>query len=741
MAKAPATALSRRTLLIGGGVGAGLVIAWTMWPRGTETSLRAGPGETVFNAYLKIGSDGRVVVAVPQAELGQGVYTSLPQILADELGADWRTVAVEPAPLSPVYANMLLAEEGVGEGVPDALQGITRWAARGSAERSALMLTGGSSSIRAFERPLREAGAAARVLLSKAAADRWNVDWEEVETANGFVIHGGNRLSFAELAEAAAEQDVPDGLPMRAGDRNRLVGEPLPRIDVPAKIDGSARFAADVRLPRMVYASVRAGPIGDNRLERIDREAASRVPGLLGLFERETWVGAAASNWWAANRAVEAMKPVFETRGALLNTADAEAVLAEARESGEATRLFESGDVGNAFIGGIGFSAHYSAAPAASAALEPLSATVRIEDGQVEIWAAVQAPAVARAAAAEVAGVDAGQVIIYPMPGGGGYGRRLETEAITQAVSIARELQRPVQLAWSRLEEMTQDRYRPPAIVRLSARLGDDGRIAALAARIAAPGGESGWLSAGTAGAPDEADRSAVAGAVPPYGIPILTIEHVPANPGIPRGAWRSGMRSVNTFFLESFIDEVARRIGAEPMSFRIGMLGGNPRLARVLSTAANLGGWDGGATGGALGLACHAAYGSYAALLVEISVAGGQRIKVERAVCAVDCGRVINPEIVRQQIEGGLIYGIAAACGAPIGFEGGLPTVRTLSGLRFPRLADAPDVTVEIMPSEDDPGGVTELTVPLAAPAIANALFAASGQRLRSLPLIPGTG
>jgi isoquinoline 1-oxidoreductase beta subunit len=723
MAKAQAgSGISRRTLLVSGGAGAGLLLLWKLWPQEREAGLRTADGETAFNAYLKVGNDGRVIVAVPQVELGQGVYTSLPQILADELGADWRTVAVEPAPVSPYYANRVLAEEEAARAVPSAFEGLARWARERSSAQSGLMMTGGSSSIRAFEAPLREAGAAARVLLVKAAAERWNADWEELDTAAGFVVHRGSRLSFGELAEEAASFRLPDSLPMRGGAGNRLVGQALPRIDLPAKVDGSARFAADVRLPDMVYAAVRAGPIGNSRLVQIDRAAAERVPGVLSVFENAGWAGAVATNWWAANRAVEALKPVFETSGGLVSTADMDVALAEGMEAGEATRLVSAGETETAFIGGSGFSAHYSAAPAASAALETLCATARVKGDTVEVWAPAQSPSLARSAAALAAGVGEEAVTFYPMLAGGGYGRKLETAAIVQAVTMAASLKRPVQLTWSRLEEMTQDRFRAPALARLSAKM-EGGRIAAFASRIAAPG-----------------DAAAVAGAAPPYAVPAVMVDHVPVDTRIPIGPWRSGARSYTTFFTESFIDEIARQTGIEPLSFRMQMLGENPRLARTLTTAATIGGWDGGVAGGGMGLACHSAHGSHAAVLAEVSGEGG-RIRVERAVCAVDCGRVINPEIIRQQIEGGLIYGMAAALGRAIGFEDGLPTARTLGSLDFLRLAGSPEISVEIVESEEDPGGITELAVPLAAPAIANAVFAATGQRLRSLPLAFGAG
>ena len=733
--------ISRRTLLVGGGVGAGLTIAWGLWPRRYTPNLRTAPGETLFNAFLKIGSDGRVIVAVPQAEIGQGVYTSLPQILADELGADWRTVSVEPAPLSPLYANRLLAEEALTDGLPSAFEGIRRWAAHEYATRNAIMLTGGSTSIRAFEAPMREAGAAARALLSKAAAKRWDVDWESLHTAGGFVVHGRERLSFAELADAAARQDVPSDLPVRTGTENRLLGEPVPRLDLPSKVDGSAQFAGDIRLPDMVYASVRAGPIGNSRLSSVDRAAADRIPGVLAVVENPGWAAAVATNWWAANRAVQAMKPKFETSGGLVDSAGIEARLKAALE-GEGSRYFSRGDMEEPVAGGSLFRARYSASVAPNAPMETLTATARLGGGRIEVWAPTQAPGFARAAAARAGGVDEGQVTVYPTLIGSGYGRKLETQAIEQAVIIAARLKRPVQVVWSRIEETMQDSFRPPAHAEMSATLAG-GRIMSWHARIAAPGTAGqviGRLRSGANGLTDEAEAAAVAGAAPPYSIPAAAVDHHAADVGLRTGIWRSGAHSYTAFFTECFVDELARKANIEPMSFRMQMLGDNPRLARVLTTAATLGGWDGGASGSPMGLAAHSAYGSHAATLMEVSVGSDQRIRVNRAVCAVDVGRVVNPEIVKQLIEGGIIYGIAGATGNPIRFDKGLPSVRSLGALGLPRLADSPDITVEILPSEEDPGGCTELGVPTVAPAIANAVFASTGQRLRSLPFVMGT-
>ncbi|MGZ8286589.1 MAG: molybdopterin cofactor-binding domain-containing protein [Allosphingosinicella sp.] len=732
-----AKGISRRTLLIGGGAGAGLIVAWALWPRSYEHNLRAGEGEHAFNAFLKIGSDGRVLVAVPQAELGQGSWTALAQIVADELGADWRTVGVEPAPTGPLYANRLLVEGPDDGSFPS---GVRRWRAQRFEGGAAGILTAGSTSVRAFERPMREAGAGARALLMKAAAARWGVEWETLDTGAGFVIDGTRGLGFAELAEAAAGEELPEYLPIRAGIDNRLAGKPLPRLDLPSKVDGSAPFAGDVRLPEMVYASVRAGPTEDSRLARWKKDEGLKVPGVFGALDAPGWVACLATDWWAANRGVEALEPVWDVPHPPVSSESIDSALVGALERDEGRRVYSRGDLADAFEGGNVLRGHYSAGPAANAPLETLTATAQLGGGRLEIWAPTQAPGLARAAAARVAGLDEAQVTLYPTLIGGGYGRKLETRAIEQAAMLAVRTGRPVQLIWSRLEESVQDGFRAPARGQLLARLDTGGLVLGWQARIAAPD-TGAQLAARLRGG--EVAMAAIgdpaAGAVPPYAIPAVTVDYLPAETGLRTGGWRSGAHSYTAFFTESFMDELARVSGVEPLSFRMQMLGDNPRLARCLTTAATLGGWDGGIPGSALGIACHSAFGSHIAALVEVEVTAEQDVRVLRAVCAVDCGRIVNPDLVRQQVEGGLIFGIAAATGKAIGFEGGRPDARGFAHFGFPTLAASPEVTVELLESEEEPGGATELGVPVAAPAIANALHALTGRRLRSLPLRVG--
>ncbi|MDQ8758285.1 molybdopterin-dependent oxidoreductase [Sphingosinicella sp. LHD-64] len=729
--------ISRRTLLVGGGVGLGLAVAWSLWPRSYRPNLRTADGETAFNAFLKVGRDGRVIVAVPQAELGQGSWTALPQILADELGADWRTVSVEPAPIGPLYANLLLAEAATGDSVLPATFGIDRWTAREYAVRNAVMVTGGSTSVRAFEAPLREAGAGARALLSMAAAARWGANWEELDTHDGFVWRGDQRLSFAELADAAATRELPENLPVRGGIDNRLTGRALPRIDVPSKIDGTAMFAADIRLRDMVYAAVRSAPPGSRRVA-VDWDAADGIPGALRVIENPEWTAVVATNGWAAGKALDGLKPRYDRPAGPSDRGIADA-LGHALDAGDARRVHEIGEPDRQVPGTSRIDALYAVGPAPGAPIEPLVATARLEGDRLEIWAPTQAPGLARAAAARAAGMSEGRVTLYPTLAGGGYGRKLEVEAIAQAAVIAVKIERPVQVTWPRIQEIQRDAFRPPAAARLSAWVAD-GRIRAWQARVAAPE-TSAEVAArlGVAARFFRPDGGPVAGAVPPYGIDHVAIDHVGAETGLATGIWRGGARSYTAFFTECFIDELARAVGAEPFSFRMGMLGGNPRLARCLATATAIGGWDGGPPGSGMGIAAASAFGSHIAALVEVEMSRAQRLRVLRAVCAVDCGRVINPELVKQQIEGGLIHGISAAVGRPIRFAGGLPTIRTIADYGLPVLRDAPDVTVELLESEEEPGGVTELAVPVAAPAVANGWFSLSGRRARSLPIAAG--
>ena len=754
MKEAPALkeGLSRRKLMVGGGVGVGLLVAWGLWPRRYAPNLRAADGEHLFGPWLKIAEDGKVVVAIPQSESGQGVYTALAQIVAGELGADWRSVAVQPVPPSPIFANTLLAREWSPAFLPenvgvDGDSGILASSINELARRDMFVVTGGSSSIRQFEMPCREAGAAARALLCQAAAARWDIAWEQCRTDRGFVIAGKRRLSFAELVVAASALDVPSPIPLNPSARNHLSGRDAPRLDLSAKVDGSASFAGDIRLPDMLFASVRAGPAGDTSLISADTKAGMKTRGVIQVVKTDNWVAAVASNWWAANHTLDTMKPVFRTKGRMADSAQIAESLSNAISKGPGFRAVKTGDVDAAIAPETApriFKADYSVGAAVHAPIETRTATANFHDGRLQLWLASQAPQGAKRAAADAIGIDVHDVVLYPVMAGGSFDRNFDNVVAAQVAVIAKEVGRPVQLTWSRTEDFMRDHVRSPALGRLSAAMNADGAITGLAIRVAAASTMRELANRIDGQTPDKARKSAsgafdvmaVEGAQVPYAIPNIAIYHFPVAMPMPTGPWRGLANSYTCFFVEGFIDELAHKAGVEPLSFRMQMLVGQTRLARCLTGVAKMAGWDGGGSGSGRGIACHSMRGSHIAIIVTART-GATGVRVERIHAMADCGRLINPDLARQQIEGGIVFGLAQALGAVTDFESGMPTARRLRDIDLPKLVDVPDITVEFVRNDAAPGGVTELGVPAVAPAIANALFSASGIRLRELPLL----
>ncbi|RST32109.1 xanthine dehydrogenase family protein molybdopterin-binding subunit [Sphingomonas ginkgonis] len=704
--------VSRRTLLVGAGAGAGLVLAFSLWPRSRGSALQAGRDpDRLFGSFLKVGTDGRVTVAVPQVEMGQGSWTALPQILADELGADWASVAVEPAPLAGDYPNPLAGRlGGFDPGDPR------------------LRLTAGSTSVRAFEAPLRHAGATARAMLCAAAARRWKVAADECDSAGGFVRHEGKRLAFAALADAAARERVPDEPPLRAPSTRRLAGQPLPRLDLPAKSDGSFRLAADVRLPGLLQASARLAPPGC-RLLGHDAAAARRVPGLRALVATNGWLAAVADQWWVAEQALAAANPRFSGRRDGDETAVGRALDAAL---GAATPFHVSGDYDQAVAGSRPLAATYEVAARSPERLEPDSATARFSADGLELWVATQAPALARAAAAAAAGLGQREVVLYPLAVGGVGGGAVESLAAPLAIALAGRLKAPVQLTPPWAETVNHRPLAAPLRARMAALPQPGGsRIAAWSATIATADGLADELAAllgrkfGTLG------EDALATAIPPYAIPALRIAAGRADLPLRTGSVRGEQLAAAAFATESFVDEMARAGGAEPLSYRVAMLGTNLRLAEALLAAARIGGWDGGGAGSTMGLAAVSAYGSHIGLLASATIGEDRTVRVDRLVAAVDCGRVINPGLVRQQIEGGLVSALQQATRPTPRLVAGMPVAADPGGLRLDRL---PRIEIELVPSDAAPGGVSGLGLLPLAPAVANAL-AAQGRRLRKLP------
>lgn len=752
--------VSRRKLLIGAAAGGGLLVAWTVWPRSYPSTLVAGEGEALFGGWLTIGRDGVVTIAVPQLEMGQGVGTVLAQVAATELGADWRQVGIEPTPPSGHFANLPLAAEWspLWSSFPSWADSADAWLVERFARRSDFNATALGTSLAAYELPLREAAATARDMLTRAAAERWDVEPEQCEVVEGFVIHQRSRLPFGELAMEAAQLDPPDPAPLRPlpASEEPIPGEAdaatiYPRLDLPSKVDGSHIFAGDVRLPGMLFASIRHGPVGLPELLRFDEDAVSGMRGLRTVVKSKRWIAAVADSWWIADQALSKMRAQFTGPGALEQVvldSEMERAIEEAEDRAE--RITTIGDP-DGMLGQPGLVRRYDFAPAAHAPLETATATARYQNGRLELWIASQAPAAARDAAAKAIGISASDVVLYPVSAGGSFDARLEKQHAIEVAQIAEQVGRPVQLIWSRAQDLQAVPPRPPVSVEIAASKGAQGQPVAWRTRVTAPSGmlETGGRlfdnlvpEAAQELGRGEADPFMTEGAVPTYGISNLAVEHIPADLTLPVGRMRGGATAWTTFATECFIDELAHEAGRDPFLFRMAMLNGAPRMAECLRRATRLGEWDGGREGSGQGLAMlrmgsdPVRAGHIACVAQAGRREGGGR--VSRLVATVDIGRIVNLDIARQQIEGGLVFGLSLAMGSALRFRKGHPVPRRLQGLGLPRLVDCPEIIVDFIASEAEPFDPGELGVAVAAPAIANALFAATGTRLQQLPFFP---
>lgn len=736
--------LTRRGLLIGAAAGGGLLAAWGLWREESDSLLPVAAGEAAFNAWLKIDRAGVVTLAVPALEMGQGISTLLAQVAAEELGADWQKLAIAPASSAPIYADPLLAE---------------RWSEARSGfhlKDAPLAITADGTAFAAFEMPIREAAASVRGVLAMAAADRWDVDWQQCAAKDGFISHGSRRLSFGKLADAAAKLSPPGTPPLRSHPaREEPVGDAIafPRLDLPAKAAGSYTFAADVRLPGMVYAAVAHGPVGDTVLGKVNHAAARKVAGLIEIVESQRWVATVAHNWFAAEQAMEALAPLWKAQGKVADSVRIAAQQDKAVRDGTAHRITDTGDA-DALLAKPKRVARYDVGPALHVPVETACATARMRNGKLDLWIATQAPDRARQAAAEAAGISPHDVIIYPMAAGGAFDARLDCPVAAEAAAIAVKMQRPVQVIWSRWQEMLASWPRTLAAAVLAAETDAEGRLLALKTRIAAPAtareaiarvvdGKSAQESlADSAG---KADPMAVEGAVPPYAIPAFALEHVPVALPLPTARYRGNAHGLTAFFTECFIDELAVAAKREPMSYRVAMLGHDPQLVSCLTEAARMAEWNGGGSGAGesvfgQGIACHRM--DIAGRTGRIAVVVTARredtgVRVDRICAFADIGRIVNHDIARQQIEGGLLFGLAMAVGGAAAYVDGLPTTNRLANLGLPLLNDCPHIDTAFAKSDAAPFDPGELGVVAVAPALANALYSATGLRFRRLPLL----
>ena len=755
----------RRRLLIAAGLAGGaFVVGGYLFYRSRDRLLRPeslalGPGEFAFSGWVKIASDGTVTVLVARQEMGQGISTALPLIAAEELDCDSAQVRFEQAPIDPVYANATLLADGVPFRPDDKgwLAELVRLTQFKFAELLGVQATGGSTSVRDAWTVLRHAGAAARGQLLAAAASRWNVSAGECRTDRGKVLHtpSGRMLGYGELAAAAAQLPIPSTVALKDPREFRLLGKPQARLDIPQKTDGTAQFAIDVRLPGMLYAAVAHCPVFGGALMRVDAARAKQMPGVRAVVELARTstsvpaVAVVADSWWRAKTALAALAIQWdEGEYATLDSARQRAAFAALLANGSAREYEGIGDA-NAVLGSAKnlLEATYSVPYLAHATMEPINCTAVVKGGRCEIWVGNQAPTLVRWYAAKAANVPSEAVSVHTPFLGGGFGRRAEMDVVMEAAAIAARLQgTPVQLIWSREEDLQHDVYRPMAMARFRCALDAKGAIAAWHHRVAGqsctqaltarllPAAESDLMK----------DKTTVEGAFDlPYAMPNRLVEHVLARQPVPVGFWRSVGHSYNAFFVESFLDEVAHAANKDPFEYRRAMLAEAPRHRRVLETAAQKAGWGpppaaaAPGTRAGRGIALAESFHSIVAQVAEVEVDANRAVRVRRVVCAIDCGRAINPDTVAAQMESGIVFGLSAALYGEITLKAGRVEQANFPSYEMVRMSDCPAIEVHIVESGwENLGGVGETGTPPIAPAVANAVFAATGQRVRSLPI-----
>jgi isoquinoline 1-oxidoreductase beta subunit len=773
--------IKRRTFLLGGAAAAGaLVVGWSALPPrqrlDTSAPLPVQPTQVALNGWVKIAADNRVTVMVCRAEMGQGVHTGLAMVLAEELDADWSKVTVDYAPLDKIYNNV----ESVLSSLPmrpdddSALHGLATWFTRKAVREFGAIMTGGSSSLNDAWQPMREAGAAARALLVSAAATQWNVPAEQCRTVLGHVLHASGRsASYGELAALAAQRSLPRHIELKDPARFTLIGKPLPRIEAQAKLDGSARFGIDA-LPdahdghdgsnashgadALLYASVLMCPTLGGSVARFDGSVAAALPGVVRVFALPPFHGGTggvaviADNAFLAMTALDVLTVEWHIDDASkLSTADIEQRLSQALDDSEGHVWYVQGDVDRALAGAARtVHAEYRVPYLAHAALEPVNCTAQVNRDTAIVWAATQVPDVARQCAAQVLGIAAGQVDVRQLLIGGAFGRRLEMDYVAQAVAIASRVPgTPVQTLWTRPQDMTHDFYRPACMARFTAGLDAAGAVVAWHNTSASQSIVASWL-ARNYGVPAFGarlgrgfDKTNAEGAFDqPYEWPNLRVGHKAVELPVPVGFWRSVGHSHQAFFVESFVDELAAAAGKDPVAFRAAMLAHHPRHLAVLRRVAELARWgtplttDARGLAQARGVALHEAFGSIVAQVAEVSVDGDRTIHVNRVFCVIDCGLPVNPNLIAQQLEGAIVFGLSAALFGAITLDDGAVQQKYYTDYPVVRMNQCPEIRTDIMQSDAHPQGVGEAATPPVAPALANALFRLTGQRLRVLPL-----
>ena len=712
------TSITRRHFVVASASAAGgLAISVAFPGLADAASIGAqawGPESTPneINAFLAIDPDGSILIRSPHQEMGQGAITALPMIVAEELECDWSKVKVEYA--SP--ARNLREKNVYGE-----------------------MTTVGSRGVRTSWQMLLQAGASARERLIAAAAQRWNVSPSDCEAANSKITHKatGRSFDYGALAADAANIKLDKEPAIRTPDQFKLIGKRLARLDTPLKINGSAKFAIDTKVPDMVYAAVAACPVFGGKLKSVDDAPAKGRRGILQVVKLENAVVVVADRFWRAKEALALLKPEWDV-GAAGNTDSAQfAKLYRDTLDGPMVSARNDGSVDDAFgKGGKLVEAVYEAPHLAHATMEPLNATVHLQPDKLEVWLGSQTPMGTIRQAAAASGLKPEQIVIHNCFLGGGFGRRSINDEMRQAILVAKEVGKPVKLVWTREEDMTQDRYRPQAAVRMKAALGSDGMPTAFDAKIAVG---SILRSTGINKVVNGIEAQAVEGfANIPYAIPNVRVGCMLKNTHVPVMFWRSVGSSQNAFFVESYIDELAQAAGQDPYKFRRTLLAGKSDFLGVLDTIAEKSDWGKPlGQGRGRGIAIHECYGSIIGQVAEVTVSQKGEVKVDRVVAAVDCGHVVNPGIVEAQIQSGVIYGLSAALYGEITVKQGRVEQGNFDEYQVVRLADTPKIEVYLALSGGKKwGGIGEPGTAATAPAVANAVFAATGTRVRSMPL-----
>jgi isoquinoline 1-oxidoreductase beta subunit len=708
------TALSRRVVLQNGLAG-GLVLAF-QWP------LRAAPvnepeqqpdqpdGQFAPNAFIRIDNAGKTTLVIPQAEMGQGVYTAIAMILAEELDADYAQVVIKHAPASDkLYANPLFG----------------------------IQVTGNSNSIRSFWDKLRGAGAAARAMLITAAASQWQVDAESCSAANGKVTHAASNrtLTYGELADAAGKLSVPDKPKLKDPKDFTLIGKPLKRNDTPDKSDGKTIYGIDVMVPDMKFATLAQCPVLGGKVKHVDDSVAKKLPGVRQVVVLDDLVAVVGDHMWAASQGLDALKVTWdEGLNAKINSTDIwNGLRVESTKNGVLAK--SEGDVDKGLAQGERFDADYELPLLAHATMEPMNCTVRLTPGACEIWIGTQVQSRCQQYAAKAAGLPIDKVTINNHYLGGGFGRRLEPDMVASAVRIAKEVSTPVKVVWTREEDMQHDVYRPAYRDTISASL-SNGKIVAWKYKVTGSSVMARWLPPAFK---NGIDIDAVDSAVDnPYDSPNFQVEYVRAEPpAVPTGFWRGVGPNNNVFATECFMDELARKAGADPIAFRIGMLDKTPRLKAALQLVAEKSGWGQPLPARAgRGVCAQPSFGSFIATVVEAEVDEHGEVHLRRVTSAVDTGIAVNPDTIAAQLQGGLIFGLTAALWGEVTIERGRVRQSNFNDYRMLRIDEVPKIDVHVIKSGEDPGGIGETGTTAGPPALCNAIYAATGVALRRLPI-----